>query len=298
MNKELREFFNKNNIITKKITIKKNVIIIDTGKHKLVIKKRDKNLEELFKYLKSRGFSNFPEIIYKTNNYDIYEYIENIEIPKEEKALDIIKITSILHNKTTYHKEIDEDYYKELYENFHNNIDYLYDYYSSIATIIEKEEYMSPSNYLFVRNISKLFQSLNYCKYNIDKWYKIINEKKRIRLVNIHNNLSLNHYLLNNKPYLISWRLSKKDLPIYDLIKLYKKYYSKLDFCDLLHNYEMRYPLLLEEKILFFCIISIPEKIDFNDKEYNLCVKVKKFYEYLNTSDKFINDYLPPNKEQ
>ena len=296
MNKELREFFNKNNIITKKITIKKNVKIIDTGNYKLVIKKRAKNLEELFKYLESRGFSNFPKIIYSTYNYDIYEYIENIEIPKEEKALDLIKTIASLHNKTTYHKEIDENYYKELYENIHNNIDYLYDYYNSIATIIEKEEYMSPSNYLFIRNLSKLFQSLNYCKTNIDKWYKIIHEKKRIRLVNLHNNLSISHLLLNNKPYLISWSKSKKDLPIYDLIKLYKKYYSRLDFCDLLNNYETRYPLLEEEKILFFCIISIPEKLNFDDTEYNLCVKVKKFYEYLNTTEKLINDYFPNNK--
>ena len=296
MNKELREFFNKNHIITKKITIKQNVKIIDTGNYKLVIKKRTKNLEELFKYLKSRGFSNFPQIIYKTNNYDIYEYIEDIEIPIEEKALDIIKTTTSLHNKTTYHKEIDEDYYKELYEKFHNNIDYLYDYYNSIATIIEKEEYMSPSNYLFIRNISKLFQSLNYCKYNIDKWYKIINEKKRIRLVNLHNNLSLSHLLSNNKPYLISWSNSKKDLPIYDLIKLYKRYYSKLDFCDLINNYEARYPLLEEEKILFFCIISIPEKLEFYDTEYNLCIKVKKIYKYLNTTEKLINDYFPNKK--
>ena len=89
---------------------------------------------------------------------------------------------------------------------------------------------MSPPSY----SISKLFSALNYAKNNIDKWYSIIEKKKRIRIVNIHNNLSLDHYLLSERPYLISWRLSKKDLPIYDLLKLYKKYYKELDFFDLL----------------------------------------------------------------
>ena len=204
----------------------------------------------------------------------------------------------MLHSKTTFYKDIDEDYYKEIYEEINSKINYLENYYNDIAEIIEKEEYMSPSNYLFVRNITLVFQALNYCKQNISKWYDIISEKKRLRVVNIHNNISLDHYLLGNKPSFISWRLSKRDMPIYDLINFYKKYYLELDFCELLRNYELTYPMLPEEKILFFCLISLPEKIEFNDSEYKLCQKIKKFYDYLNTSDKFIMDYFPEkNKE-
>lgn len=298
MNRELRELFDENNIITKKITIKKNVRIIDTGDNKLVIKKRDKDLEDLFKYLSSRSFDYYPKITYKTKNYDIYEYAEDIEIPKEERALDIIKLVTMLHSKTTFYKEIDEDYYKEIYEDTLERIEYLNNYYNDIATIIEKEEFMSPSNYLFIRNVTKIFQALNYCKNNINKWYDIISEKKRIRIVNIHNNLRLDHYLLGDKPNLISWRLSKKDMPIYDLINMYKKYYNQLDFCELVRNYEMHYPMLPEEKILFFCLISIPDKLEFNDSEYKMCTKVKAFYDYLNVSEKFLIDYFPEQDKQ
>ena len=297
MNKELRQLFDKKNIITKKITIKHNVTIIDTGTKKLVIKKRTKNLNNLFKYLNSRSFNYFPEITYQTKNYDIYEYIEDVELSKEERALDIIKLTTMLHSKTTFYKDIDEDTYKELYENILERIEYLTNYYNDYAEIIEREEYMAPSKYLFIRNITKVFQALNYCKYNIEKWYDIINEKKRIRIVNLHNNLSLDHYLLSNKPYFISWNESRKDMPIYDMINLYKKYYLDLDFCELLRNYEISYPLLPEEKILFFTLISIPDKLEFSKSEYNNCQKVKKFYDYLNTSEKLLSDYFPKEKE-
>ena len=296
MNKELRELFDENHIITKKITLKNNIRIIDTGKNLFVIKKRDHKLNDLFKYLKSRGFDYFPEIIYQTKNYDVYKYINDVEIPKYERANDIIKLITLLHNRTTFYKEIDDNTYKELYENITNNLNYLYNYYDDMANIIEQEEYMSPSNYYFIRNINKVFNMISYAKQEIEKWYSIIEEKKRIRMVNIHNNLSLDHYLLSDKPYLISWHKSKKDLPIFDLINLYKKYYKEFDFCELLKNYEANYRLLPEERILFFALISIPDKIEFNDKELNLCKKINVFYNYINATNKLIYDYIPKEK--
>ena len=298
MNRELRNLFDENNIITKKITLINNVRIVETENEKLVIKKRNSDLEEIFNYLKSRSFEYIPEIIYRTENYDIYKYINDTYLEKEEKMFDIIKIVTLLHSKTTFYKEIDDDTYKELYEKITERIEYLYNYYNDIADIIENYDYMSPSNYLFIRNISKLFASLDYSKYQLNNWYNIIEEKKRIRVVNIHNNLSLEHYLLEDRPYLISWDSSKRDLPIYDLITLYKKYYKELDFCDLFRIYESNYPLLNEEKNLLFCLLTVPDKLDFNDTEFNCCKKVKKFYEYLFATERLINDYLPHEQEQ
>ena len=49
MNKELRELFDNNNIITKKITIKNNVRIIDSGEKKFVIKRKDKDINDIYK---------------------------------------------------------------------------------------------------------------------------------------------------------------------------------------------------------------------------------------------------------
>ena len=296
MNRELRELFDNNHIITKKITLKNNVKIIESDEKKFVIKKRERDIKDLLKYLKSRSFSYYPEILYQTEHYDIYEYINDIEFEPQERAIDMIKLTAILHNKTTFYKEIDDNTYKELYENILDRIQYLYNYYNDIAEIIEKEEFMSPSNYYFIRNITKIYITLNYSKNQIEKWYSKKKEKKRIRIVNIHNNLKLEHYLLADKPYLISWRLSKKDLPIFDLLKLYKQYYDKLDFCDLLKIYETQYPLLKEEKILFFVLISIPDKLEFNNSELNMCKNINKFYNYLSESEKLINDYLPKEK--
>ena len=82
------------------------------------------------------------------------------------------------------------------------------------------------------------------------------------------------------------------------MIKLYKTYYKELDFCTLLRTYENNFPMLKEEKILFFVLISIPQKLDFNEKEYQLCKKIKKFYDNIYTTEKLIIDYFPKEEQK
>ena len=158
---------------------------------------------------------------------------------------------------------------------------------------------MSPVEYLIARNISKIYESLNYSKENINKWYELVKDKRRIRVVNIHNNLSLEHYIKSDKPYLISWEKSKIDNPIYDLYNLYLNHYLDFDFNELFINYESKYPLLNEERILLFSLLTIPWKFEFNDTEYNLCKNARKLFDYLYKTEKLVTEYKyqKPNME-
>ena len=60
----------------------------------------------------------------------------------------------------------------------------------------------------------------------------------------------------------------------------------------------MHYPMLKEEKILFSALISIPQKIDFNTNELELCQKIRTFYDYLFITDKLILDYFPKEDQK
>lgn len=79
-------------------------------------------------------------------------------------------------------------------------------------------------------------------------------------------------------------------MPIYDIIIFYKRYFREFDFCELIRVYESYYPLLKEEKILLLCLLSIPSKLEFVNDEYDMCIKIDSFYEYLNSVWKLIND--------
>lgn len=277
-------------------TIKQNAYIITTDSGRFVLKKisnnRDENNKEqtrkIYSYLSSRSFNYFPKLIKSDDDYEMYEYIEDIPTPNEQKAIDIINMMSLLHNKTTYYKEVSIDIFKEKYEDIKVKLDDLSKYYMDLITFIESRKYMSPSEYHLARNISIVFSSLDFCKYYLEEWYTLVSNKTKERLVTVHNNLKVDHILENSSPYLISWNNAKMDIPIYDFYKFYRNHYLDFDFEELYNIYVSKYPLLMEEKMLLFILLSIPPKIEFTQNELENCIKINRYLEYIYKTEKLI----------
>ena len=274
------------NCLVKDVRKKGKCLIANINDKKYAIKdKSNDNIKSIYEYLSSRNYDYFPKLIVDNDKYDIYEYIEEVDNPIEQKAYDMIDLISLLHNKTTYYKEMDIDEYKEIYESVSYKINSRMNYYNNLMNMIEREMFMSPSHYLIARNISKIFGSLEYSKKNINEWYDLVKTKGKKRLVTLYNNTDLNHVIRNKDLYLLSWDKSKTGIPIYDIYNFYFKYYKVLDFKDLLKHYENRYPLLEEEKKLFNILISIPDEIDFKSNEMDNCKNVKKIIDYIYKSE-------------
>ena len=260
--------------------------------------KENKGNNKVFSYLDARNFNNYPSNKVLSDKYVLYEYLKDYNISDDERAIELINLVSLLHSKTTRYNSISIDDYKKIYEDIDNKIDKLYSYYSDLNELIEQEIYMSPSNYLLVRNISKVYSSLNYCKNELDNWYELVKESKKERVALIHNNLSLDHLIRNENSYLISWDKSKFDNPIYDLYNFYKNNYEKIEFSSLLEIYQKRYPLKQNELKLFFILISLPDKIEFTNNDFNNCKLVDKMLDYLYKTDSIISPYYPKNEEE
>lgn len=260
--------------------------------------KENKGNNKVFSYLDARGFNYYPSNKVLSDKYVLYEYLKDYNISDDERAIELINLVSLLHSKTTRYNSISIDDYKKIYEEIDNKIDKLYSYYSDLNELIEQEIYMSPSNYLLVRNISKIYSSLNYCKNELDNWYELVKDNKKERVALIHNNLSLDHLIRNENSYLISWDKSKFDNPIYDLYNFYKSNYEKIEFSSLLELYQKRYPLKQNELKLFFILISLPDKIEFTNNDFNNCKLVGKMLDYLYKTDNIISPYYPKNEEE
>ena len=259
MNNE-RSFLKKYNIIPTGYEYKNNVKIIETKNNKYVLKRNKNNILDIFNYLHLKNFNYFPNVYNKDRNdlYEIYEYIDSSDMSNYEKSEEIIYLLSLLHNKTTSYKDIDIDEYKKIYEDIFNKLNELEEYYISLNNEIDKEIYMSPSNYLLVRNITKIYSAIYYCKTQLEEFYNIVKNNSKIRIVLNHNNIELSHLLRNENSYLISWDNAKFDIPVYDLIKFYKKNYNDVDFTNLFKLYESKYPLHNEERKLLF-ISELPQ---------------------------------------
>lgn len=274
-----------------KCTYCNNVRILDTDKGMFVAKRKNRSNNDLFKYLQTKNFTNFLNMYDSSEDYEIYPYINEIDLTDEERAIDIIYLISILHNKTTFYKEVDLDKIKEIYEDINNKLIYLTNYYDNLRIIFEEEMYPAPSHYLLLRNISIIFRSIDDSKKFIDKWYDKIKNKKNFRVATIHNYLELNHLLKGEDTYLISWDKSIKASPIYDLLTFYKNSYQIVDFSSLFEIYNSKYPLTREELYLLYSLLLVPEKLALENSEIVNTKEVYLLTSYLIKTEEFISKY-------
>lgn len=287
--KEISELLKSHDIRATGYKKKGNVVIADTNIGKVVIKK-NKNKDYVYNYLNTRNFDYYPDILEK-DNYIVSKYIEDIDIPREQKIVDMIDLVSLMHSKTTHYKEVSEDEYKKIYEDLSNNYEYLYEYYMDIISLIDEKVFMSPSEYLLARNISFIFKSIELGREYVNQWLEDVNGLNKMRMTIVHNNLDLSHYIRNSKDYLISWDKSKIDIPVFDLYNLYNNHFMDFDFFELLKRYESVYPLKKYELELFFILITMPSKIEFNDTEFNMCKCIGNEIDRLYKSNSLIEEY-------
>lgn len=280
-----------------RLTKKKSVTIINSTSGTFVIKEKSNNkVAEAYQYLLSRNFDYFPKLsLEERDDVNVFEYVEDITMPKEQKALDMIDLVALLHNKTTYYKEVTADKYKEIYENLKDNITYTQNYYNFLYEKLLEEVYPSPSHYLLMRNIYKIFEAIDFCNQELEDWLNNTKDEQKTRVAYIHNNLETDHFIKNNKEYLISWEKSKIDSPVLDIIGFYQKEYINLNFEPILERYFRSYPLNSNEKHLFFIVISIPPIINLEGKEINVTKEIRKKLDYIFKTENLVKKLLPLN---
>ena len=285
--KEINSLLKKKDIRALGYEKKGKAIIADTNIGKIVIKENN-NKDYIYNYLNTRSFNYYPEII-ESDKYLISKYVEDVDIPREQKALDLIDLVSLMHSKTTHYKEVSEDEYKKIYEDLSNNYEYLYEYYVDLITLIDDKVFPTPSEYILSLNISYIFKCIEIGREYINEWQRKIDGLNKKRVVVVHNNLDLSHYITNN--YLISWDKAKIDMPVFDLYNLYNNHNKDLSFFEILKRYESDYPLKDYERELLFILITMPKKIEFNDTEYNMCIKISEEIKRIEKTHLFIDEY-------
>lgn len=280
-------------------TIRGNVLILSTTSGDFVVKeKKTNNMHELYSYLASRSFTNFPHLIDESrSDINVYEYLNGVAMPNEQKSLDMIDLVSQLHNKTTFYKTVTEDTFKEIYDSIKSNIDYLKYYFETKYEEIKKEVYMAPSHYLFICNSYKIFAALDFCQNELDEWFQLVKEQNKKRVALIHNHLNLEHFVKSDKDYFISWENSRIDTPILDLVVFYQQEYFQVNFDILLSRYFEKVRLSTDEKKLFFLLISLPQKINFDDSEFDSCKNVRESLDYLFITENLVRPYYAVKQE-
>ena len=296
--RKIRHILDKYELHPTRYQVKGKVTFVDTDRGQFAMKEMEHDQEEIWNYLRSRNFLYYPEIIRYEDNILVTKKEQDIAMPREQKAADLTDLMALLHHKTTHYKEVDISDYKELYEDISNNIFYLQTYYDDMMSVIESHVVMSPSEYLLARNITLVYSALAFAKDALEKWYDMIKDKRKQRMVVLHNHLELSHFIRNQNSYLTSWDKAKFGIPIFDFYKFYKKHGLEFEFDELLKRYERAYPLLEEERLLLFILIALPDKIEWDDSEYVMCQKVSNMIDMMYKTEQFISPYNTENRKQ
>ena len=278
MNNELIKILKERNIHPISYKKIKSVYIINN----YYVIKLNTNNYDIYRYLISKDFLYFPKNYSNLNdNYDISLYIDNIKVNNEELINDYIKIISLLHYKTSYTREIDLDEVKEMYESLYNKISSLKNYYQTLNDKIDHEIFFSPSSYLLIRNVSLIYSVLDNAMFLLEKIYQKIKEEKSIRVSLLHNNADLNHLIIGDNKYLISWDKSCFDSPISEIELIYRKYYEIINLNDLITIYELNNRLTMIERCLLLVNLSIFDKIELTNNTYLDTKIINKEINYL-----------------
>lgn len=296
MNEKLKEIVLKYKPL--KYTLKGKTINVNSIQGNFVIKPAKKDIISLFSYLNSRSFYNYPKVIAKDDDYITYEYLKELETPKEQQLLDLVLVVAKLHNKTVYFKEVTEDKYKEIYDNIKDNVIYLRDYYSGIYDEAFNEIYISPAKYNFLLNYSLLNNDLAFILDELDEWFNLVKESNKQRVCLIHNNLSLEHFVKGMDSYLISWDKYTFDTPVMDIVNLYHNEYLTCDFSGILKEYLKNFKLSVDEEKLLFILLSLPDKVNFDDSEFNNTINVANLVDYIKRTEKLIRPYYTEKQKE
>lgn len=296
---EIAHLLKKYNLHPKKIKYLKKLKIIDTDNGTYTLKLKTNNNEHIYTYLENRDFKNFIAPLTTTiDPYEICKYVQEIDMPKKDKALNLTYILSILHTKTTTYESINLDTIKEIYENNLKELEYLDYYYHDLQDYIENKVYMSPAEYLLIKNATNIYNAIFYSRETLKKWYEVKQQETKERHVLLHNNLSTEHFLLcKDEAYLINWNYSKRDYPIYDLLTFFKNEYQDLEFESLYNLYQKKYEYTKDEKLLFFALIAKPWKIVLSNNHYNNTIIVNNLITYIEKGSILISKENKENQE-
>ena len=135
------------------------IIFYDDNKKIFIKNKKRYDLDKVYTYLDNHGIDNYLKPLRITDREIYFDYLDSLKLDKDEMAKRLIYNLSIWQNKTTIYRKIDKDKLKEEYDKYNNKINYLENYYYTLQDMIESKVYMSFCEYLFIRNVSIIYQA-------------------------------------------------------------------------------------------------------------------------------------------
>ncbi|WP_203361595.1 spore coat protein YsxE [Bacillus sp. REN10] len=221
------------------------------------------------------------------------------------KDKQMLREAARLHLLSSKEIEVDPKERLEHYEQMKNIWERQEEQLEQYITLAEKETYMSPFSLQYGIYYHDVAMAYFYAKEKLKEWIEETKEHKKARTVQVHGNLSLDHFILDHHGtgYFINLEKSRPATPIHDLVPYFadslttfpKKVEAEI---EQFAHYTQYFPLKKEEKLLFHSYLAYPGAIyqtvssyfthSRKHNEYQFTQRLQQQYWQLKNSESFL----------
>ena len=223
-------------------------------------------------------------------NFVIFPWInEDYSLMKDLKLKFFLNSLGDLHNKSFYTIKVNEKFFKETYDFIADKIDKVEDYIENYMSIIERVDYKSPAQWLFLLNYPVYINCISKANKYLESFKNKFENKNTVRLAFTYNGFDYAHIIVNEEKILGVENVEVTP-PIYDVFYTF----STLDEISVdtkiyYAQYFKKFILDENERDWLLALLYIPRIQNLSSDEVKNIKEVTNSLNYIKNSEDIAN---------
>jgi hypothetical protein len=220
------------------------------------------------------------------DNFYLSEWYDDEPIlVKEIRMKFFIEEIIKLHEKSLFNLKLNKGHFEDIFIDLERIINEEKNDLEYYLSQIEKKEYKSPSEWLFLLNNNRFKEVLNKTRNYLKLFKESIKELSEFRLCLNYLNFDFNNIIIKHKKIIGIEKIKKGSL-VNDLFDIFDKSFSNsVDVTIYIKNYFNEIKLLDYEKYWLLILIFIPQIEYSNNDEITKIIDITKIIYKINVSE-------------
>lgn len=185
-------------------------------------------------------------------------YSDEINLSKDVKLRFYLSSLAKLHQTSVYQTRVNKGYFEDAYEYIEKLLDEAKSDIDSMIGSIEKMDYRSPVQWLYLINNQRFYQSIEKSRRCLEHFKSLVNEKNVIRVTLTYQNFDYSNIIVKEGKIIGPEKFTIAP-PLFDLKDIFdKSFESSIDITTFLDEYLKNFKLLDYEKEWLLALISLP----------------------------------------
>lgn len=231
--------------------------------------------------------------------YVLYRFFENEDILGIDLKLSFfIKALAMLHKKTSYYININDNYLESTLNYLDEQIKNISNDIQARIEVIERSDYHSPNDWYFLMHYNQLQNAVENASKHVLNFENLAKKEKSLRICLTYQNFDFNHILLKNEQIISIEKMGYNMAPfdLYDLLN--KCDLKSINMIPYIKEYLVINPLNEYEKEYLMAMLYIISYHRYENQKQDL-EKMISLVDYIGQIDNIENEviFASPSEE-